>query len=126
MFRSAATRMDLVTADQAATMPALYSTDGQGGDAQARVKLFCASYTWYITEADLATGEAFGLVVNGDTAELGYFDLNELAALNRPAPFVIGVERDLYFTPVALRDLRSAGETIPASSAEFLFRKATA
>lgn len=126
MFHSSATGMDLLTAEQAETMPRLYSTDGQGGDAQARVKLFCASFTWFVTEADVDTGEAFGLVVNGDIAELGYFDLNELAALNRPARFVIGVERDLHFRPVALRDLRTAGETVPASSAEFLFRKATA
>lgn len=121
-FFSAATGMELVSDEQAKTMPALYSTDGQGGDAIARVKLFCGSFTWFVTEADLDTGLAFGLTVTGDTAELGYFDLNEIAALNRPHPFVLGAERDLYFAPVPLRDLRTAGQHVPSGPAEFLFR----
>ena len=131
MFISAGTGHELVPDELAPAIPALRSTDGQAGDAVAQVKLFCASFTWFLTEADVDPtsedfGLAFGLVVNGDIAELGSFHLQELASLDHPAPLVLGVERDFYFTPVPLRDLRTAGEQVPVSSAEFLFRERTA
>lgn len=47
----------------AATVPPLYATEDEG-DPIARVKLFSSvsAWTWYVTEYDPATGEAFGLV----------------------------------------------------------------
>jgi hypothetical protein len=76
-----------------------------GSDATvAKVKLFdpTGSWTWYIAEFDPDTGEAFGLV-DGFAKELGYFNLNELAAIK--GRFGLPIERDLYFTPTKLEDL---------------------
>ena len=42
---------------------------------------FRSDWTWYLTEYDKETGDAFGLVL-GFEAEWGYFNLNELKELN--------------------------------------------
>lgn len=42
---------------------------------------FKSNWTWYMTEYDRESGEAFGLVV-GIEPEWGYFNLNELKELN--------------------------------------------
>ncbi|HEO3244242.1 TPA: DEAD/DEAH box helicase family protein [Streptococcus agalactiae] len=42
---------------------------------------FKSNWTWYMTEYDKETGEAFGLVL-GDEVEWGYFNVNELKELN--------------------------------------------
>ncbi len=61
-------------------------------------------WTWYITEWDSQTGTCFGLVEGFET-ELGYFDLTELAEVT-----VLGgvpaVERDLYWEPKTLGEIR--------------------
>ena len=118
MFRSPYSRMMLVTKAEAAKLPPLYATDGQGGDAVVHVKLFdpSGSYTWYLTELNPDTGEAFGLVVNGDVAELGNINVAELATVR--GRFGIGIERDQWFSPTPIRNLREAGEQIPVSAAE--------
>jgi hypothetical protein len=54
--------------------------------------------SWYITEANLDTGEAFGfadLQLGPGMAELGYMDLNEMRAFR--GRFGLPLERDEWF-----------------------------
>ena len=103
-----------------AKLPELYSTDSQGDDALAQVRLFGANgWCWYITEFD-GEDTCFGLVF-GDATEYGYFSLSELESARIPAPeklahlprnavVVAGypaVERDLHFQPQSLGEVRA-------------------
>ena len=109
-------RHKLMTKELADTIPLLYANDGADDpDAVvARVKLFSpyANWTWYITEWDAETGECFGLVEGFET-ELGYFTLDELAEAT-----VLGgvpaVERDLYWKPQTLGEIRRQASGIAA------------
>jgi hypothetical protein len=96
--------MKLMTNDLARSIPALYSQDGLGLDAIARVKFFCpsSSWTWYVSELDPVERTCFGLVV-GHERELGYFSLDELEKVR--GPMGLKIERDLHFTPCALKDV---------------------
>ena len=82
-------------------LPALYATDGQK-DPIVQVKFFStfSSWTWYAIEFD-GDDTFFGLVY-GHEAELGYFSLAELAAGRGRTQ----VERDLYFKPTPLSEVR--------------------
>ena len=59
---------ELMPSEVAATVPRLYATENEA-EPMARVKLFsCVNgWTWYVTEYDPATGEAFGLVQGFET-----------------------------------------------------------
>ena len=96
--------MKLLTQEIRKVIPQLYSQDGKGDKAIAYAKFFTpwSSWTWYATEFD---GEDifFGLVV-GLEIELGYFSLKELSEVAGPCGMKI--ERDLYFTPKSLSELR--------------------
>jgi len=87
-------------------LPAIGSTDGQGGDAVVLVKLFTpdSSWTWYLTEASREGRDIrmFGLV-DGHVKELGYVSLNEVMAVR--GPMGLAIERDLFWSPKRLRDL---------------------
>lgn len=89
----------------AVTVPPLYATEDEG-DPIARVKLFSSvsGWTWYVTEYDPATGEAFGLV-EGFADEWGYFSIPEMEALNRLRGFNV-VERDEHFDPAPVSRVR--------------------
>ncbi len=106
-------RHKLMTKELADTIPPLYANDGEDDpDAVlARVKLFTpyANWTWYITEWEAETGLCFGLVEGFET-ELGYFSLDELAEATVLGS-VPAVERDLYWEPQTLGEIRgrSAG-----------------
>ena len=101
-------RHELMTKELGETIPALYANDGADDpDAVlARVKLFTpfSNWTWYVTEWEAETGLCFGLV-QGFEEELGYFSLDELAEVT-----VLGgvpaVERDLYWKPTTLGEIR--------------------
>lgn len=97
-------KMMLLTKKNIKDLPAIGSTDGQGGDAVAVVKFFdpTGSWTWYATEYNPETGEFFGLV-DGHEKELGYFQLEELASFR--GRFGLGIERDRYFSPKPLREI---------------------
>ena len=75
-------------------------------DVLAPAKLFSlhTGWRWFITEWHPLTGLCFGLV-EGFEVELGYFDLTELAETT-----VLGcipaVERDLYWEPKTIGDIR--------------------
>ena len=95
----------LMPKEVVATVPPLYATEEEA-DPVARVKLFsCISgWTWYVTEYDLETGEAFGFV-EGFADEWGYFSIPEFEALNRSHGFNV-VERDESFEPAPVRKVR--------------------
>lgn len=95
----------LMPKEVVATVPPLYVTEEEA-DPVARVKLFsCISgWTWYVTEYDLETGEAFGFV-EGFADEWGYFSIPEFEALNRSHGFNV-VERDESFEPAPVRKVR--------------------
>lgn len=96
---------ELMPKGVAATVPPLYATEDEA-DPVARVKLFsCVSgWTWYVTEYDPATGEAFGLV-EGFADEWGYFSIPEMEALNRSRGLSV-VERDALFEPAPVGRVR--------------------
>lgn len=93
----------------ASNIPGIGATSGNP-DPTVHVKLFNPStgWTWFLTEADVDTGEAYGLV-KGFELELGYIDLNEIAAL-RTKPFGLPIERDIHFRPRPLSVVRAALE----------------
>lgn len=96
---------ELMPEEVAATVPPLYATEEER-DPVARVRLFSSvsGWTWYVTEYDPATGEAFGLV-EGFADEWGYFSIPELEALNRAKGFGV-IERDGGFEPAPVREVR--------------------
>lgn len=96
---------ELMPKEVAATVPPLYATEDEG-DPIACVKLFSSvsAWTWYVTEYDPATGEAFGLV-EGFADEWGYFSIPEFEALNHAKGFSV-IERDEHFEPAPVREVR--------------------
>ncbi len=101
-------RHKLMTKELGATIPPLYANDGADDpDAVvARVKLFSPynGWRWYVTEWEAETGLCFGLVEGFET-ELGYFALDELAEVTVFGQ-VPAVERDLYWEPKTLGEIR--------------------
>ena len=87
------------------------NTSEEGGplDPKVTAKWFSiiGDFRWYLTEYNPSTKEAFGFVTSSQCpeGELGYFDLGELENMKRGAlPLV---ERDLYFTPCLLSEIKS-------------------
>jgi hypothetical protein len=90
--------MKLFTKKIKENTPALRTTDALPPDqVKIAFKLFTPDgpATWYITEANFDSGQAFGLCDLGYGAELGYVDLNELQAVR--GAFGMKVERDLLY-----------------------------
>ncbi len=90
-------KMKLMTKALAKKTPAIYSQDDKPADqVKVTVKIFdpCSQWTWYVTEYDPDTNRCFGLVVGIET-ELGYFDLNELAAVRNRLG--LPLERDKWW-----------------------------
>ena len=96
--------MKLLTDEIRRSLPPLYSTEDQGDAAIVRVKFFTptSSWTWYAIEFD-GDDLFFGLV-DGFEKEMGYFSLSELESV--VGPYGVGVERDLYFKPCLLAEVR--------------------
>ena len=99
----------LMPAWLAAEVPALYSQEGTE-DPTIRTKFFTpdSSWTWYVLEysakaPDGAERLCFGLV-DGHEKELGYFGLDDLSAVR--GPMGLKIERDLYWTPCPLSQVR--------------------
>ena len=99
----------LMTDKLADTIPALGANEKARDydDVLALAKLFSpySNWTWYITEMDPQTGQCFGLV-EGFEKEIGYFDLTELAETTVFGG-VPAVERDLYWEPMTLGEIKS-------------------
>jgi hypothetical protein len=100
---------DMQRKDLGALLPPLYSQETLGEDALVYVHFFnpCGVGDWWITEGS-AEGDdfiMFGLCDLG-CPELGYVSLNEMQDVR--GPLGLGIERDLHWTPKALRELRPA------------------
>jgi hypothetical protein len=106
--------MKLLTKAIERRLPALYSTDGQGDTAVVQLKLFSifSNQRWWATEYDPATRTFFGLVTGGAEDELGYFSLDELQACRISG--VPAIERDMYFKPITLGEVREQHCGAPA------------
>ncbi len=102
-------RHKLMTKELGDTIPPLYANENvkDYDTVLAPAKLFSpySNWTWYITEWNAETGLCFGLVEGFET-ELGYFDLTELAEVTVFGS-VPAVERDLYWKPKTLGEIRS-------------------
>lgn len=98
--------MKLLTKEILKKVPPLRAQDGKGENAIVYAKFFnpVGDGTWYMTEYDPQTGEAFGKVFMHGNAELGYFSIPELASIR--LQFGLGIERDRGFTPCKLSELR--------------------
>ncbi len=95
--------MQLLTEELRDKLPALGATEKED-DPSAIVKFFTPDrgWTWFATEFD---GEdTFFGAVSGAEFELGYFSLSELQEWR--GPFGLAVERDLYFKPTPLSEIR--------------------
>lgn len=83
----------------------LYSTE-KNKDARSVCKFFTptSSFTWHVFEFD-GQDTFFGFVTSSlcPEGEWGYFSLEELQSVK--GPLGLGVERDLYYTPIKKGDL---------------------
>jgi len=94
-----------ITKAIAEAMPDLYANESKDPkDVPVVLKLFnpCGAGTWYITEADLDEGVAFGYCVIHE-GELGYVSLAELREYK--GPLGLGIERDEWFSGKTLADV---------------------
>ena len=109
-------RHKLMTKELGATIPAIGANESvDDHDAVlAPAKLFSPynGWRWYITEWDAETGLCFGLVEGFET-ELGYFDLTELSEVTVFGS-VPAVERDLYWKPKTLGEIRRQSGSMAA------------
>lgn len=96
--------MKLLTKEILSKLPPLETEINE--DSLIQVKYFnpAGSQTWYGVTYDPETRVFFGYVEMGlGSDELGYFSLNELESLQ--LPFGLSIERDLYFTPIPLKEV---------------------
>ena len=110
----------LMTQKLAETIPAIYANEKVAAydTVLAHAKLFSpySNWTWFITEMDPETGQCFGLV-EGFERELGYFDLTELAETTVFGG-VPAVERDLYWQPRTMGEIKSGSREGSAHDGE--------
>jgi len=66
---------------------------------------FNSSWDWWATEYKSKHRIFFGLV-RGFEVELGYFSLDELEENSCNVRPLVGIERDLYWTPKTLAEIR--------------------
>lgn len=94
----------MLTKELREKLPPLYATENEA-DPLVRAKFFFPdfSWTWYAIEFD--GKDTFYGFVDGDFPELGYFSLSEL--LNNRGKYGCPIERDLYFKPCRLSQLRA-------------------
>jgi hypothetical protein len=95
--------VELLTKELRRKIPPLYSAEKQS-DPMVYAKFFTpdSNWTWYVLEFD-GKDTFFGLVYGLET-ELGYFSLSEISTV--AGPLGLKVERDLYFEPCALSQVR--------------------
>ena len=95
--------MKLLTKAIKQKLPPLYATENEK-DPLVICKFFYPdfSWTWYAIEFD-GKDTFFGFVAS-DYPELGYFSLSEL--MNTRGKLGLPIERDRYFKPCRLSELR--------------------
>lgn len=98
--------MELMPKEVAEKIPPLYATEKLGDDAVVHVKFFTpwTFWTWYVIEYD-GEDKCFGFV-DGYELELGYWLISELEDIT--GPYGLKIERDLYFEPTTLGELRKS------------------
>lgn len=97
--------MELLSAADAACLPALYATDDVAlADKIVQAKFFTpwSNWTWLVIEYAPTERLCWGWVI-GLEQEAGYFALDELEAICGPGG--LRIERDLYFRPTRLGDV---------------------
>ena len=93
--------MQLLTKEILALLPPLYANEQKSlEETLVPLKIFnpMGAGTWYITEIDPETKEAFGFAVlfEGE-GELGYISIEELEGIT--LPLGLKIERDLHWDP---------------------------
>lgn len=98
--------MKLMTKELAEKIPAIYAQGDKGDDAIVYAHWFSpySGWDWYCTEYDPDEGLCFGLV-KGLATEFGYWTIAELEGVNEEYHFPM-IERDLWWTPCKLKDVR--------------------
>lgn len=96
-----------ITAAITKSTPALGSDDQTDPKITAKWFSIVGNHRWYLIEYDPSTKEAFGFVTSSQCpeGELAYFSIAELENMKRGQLHL--VERDLYFTPCNLSDIKS-------------------
>ncbi len=92
--------MKLLTKQILALLPPLYTNESKKPEETlVPVKFFNpgGAGSWFVTELDPATGEAFGYVTGLAENELGYISMEELSAFR--GRFGLGIERDIHWDP---------------------------
>ena len=99
--------MKLLTDELRKQLPPLYTSENDD-DPMVICKFFYPdfSWTWYAIEFD-GVDDFWGMVA-GDENELGYFRLSELQ--NNRGKLGCPIERDLYFKPKRLSEVRKLHE----------------
>lgn len=100
--------MQLLPTELEAQMPQLYTTENVPLEDKVVVAKFFipdSNWVWYAVEGSPENDNFlfFGLV-NGFEREWSYFSLNELTSFR--GPLGLPVERDLYFTPQTIKQLK--------------------
>lgn len=92
---------------EANKIPKLYGTEYLE-DPLVMCKFFFhnSNWSWYVIEFD--GKDIFYGYVAGFRAELGYFSLKELESVR--GPFGLNIERDLYFEPQSLSEIKELYE----------------
>lgn len=99
--------MQILTKEITNRLPVLYTQENTQ-DPMVICKFFTvwSNWIWYAIEFD-GKDTFFGYVV-GDFPELGYFSFKELKEVE--GPYGVGVERDLYFEPCPLSEVKRLHE----------------
>jgi len=99
--------MNLLTKTCLKGVPNLLEQEAKGDNTVFYLKFFLHHFTWYLSEINPETGEAFGIVVSQHcpNGEFGYFSLIELSQLQVG---FCAVERDRYFSKMTLKKLNES------------------
>jgi hypothetical protein len=96
--------MQLLTKQLRRQLPPLYATENEK-DPMVWVKYFYPDFSWTWWGIEFDGKDTFFGLVDGFEVELGYFTLSELQS-NR-GKLGLPIERDLYFQPCRLSELRA-------------------
>jgi hypothetical protein len=97
-------KQKIFTKEQYEKLVANYKAQDGSKTFKAVVKLFNPSGlgTWYLSELNPETNEAFGLCCLQEK-EYGYVSIDEIKEIKCP-PFGLPIERDKFFTPKTLEE----------------------
>lgn len=100
------------TAAELVGVPGLYETECVGlAEKVIALHFFGGSNDWWLVEYDRSEQTGFGYACLGDPAmaEWGYVDLKELEPINAG---LMVIERDLYWRPCRVADVRLPGQAV--------------